>query len=80
MAEYRIIIETEKSGKKWYYVQKSYLEYFWRYLTEIRDISMSAYRVGWNTLEEAEQYIQSEVNFEYRKSQEKIVKREILNR
>ena len=44
--DYRIVIETEASGKKWYYVQRRYLFYFWRYLSEVRDISMYAYRIG----------------------------------
>jgi len=62
--KYRIVIETEASGKEWYYVQKRFLTYFWRYLREVGDMSMCAYKIGWNTLEEAEQHIQSEVNYE----------------
>lgn len=78
MTQYRIIIETERSGKKWYYIQKRWLLYFWRFFYEIRDIGMKTYRTGWNTLEEAELHIQYQVNQEYNKSQEKIIKREIL--
>lgn len=78
--DYRIVLETQRDGKKWFYVQKSFMLFFWRYLTEVRDISMCAYKIGWNTLEEAEQHIQSEVNWQYAQSQEKIVKREILKR
>jgi hypothetical protein len=37
---YRIVIETEKSGKKWYYVQRLYLLYFWFYLRDVKDMSM----------------------------------------
>lgn len=77
--KYRIIIETQRDGKRWYYVQKSFMLYFWRYLTEVSDISMCSYKIGWNTLEEAEQYIQNEVNYNHTQNQKQIVKREILN-
>ena len=76
--DYRIVIETESSGKKWYYVQRRYLLFFWRYHREVRDISMYAYKKRWNTLEEAEQYIQSDVNYRYAQSQKKIVKHEVV--
>jgi len=76
--KYRIVIETEASGKKWYYIQKRFLTYFWRYLTEVRGMSMSSYRVGFSTLEEAEKEIESDVNYEYKQSQKKIVKREYI--
>jgi len=78
--DYRIIIETEASGKKWYYVQRRYLLYFWRYLREVRDISMYPYKIGWHTLEEADAHIQSDVNARYANDQKKIVKREHLIR
>jgi CRISPR/Cas system-associated protein Cas10 (large subunit of type III CRISPR-Cas system) len=76
--KYRIVIETEASGKKWYYIQKRFLTYFWRYLTEVRDMSMSSYRVGFSTLEEAEKEIESDMNYEYKQNQKKIVKREYI--
>jgi len=75
---YRIIIEIEASGKKWYYVQYRYLLFFWRYYTAIRDISMYAYKIGWETLEEAEQHIQREIDYEYAQERRKIVKREVF--
>jgi hypothetical protein len=78
--EYRIVIETQKDGKQWFYVQKRYLLYFWRYLREVRDISGYAYKIGWNTLEEAEQHIQNDVNWEYAQSQKKVAKREVAVR
>ena len=78
--KYRIIIETEASGKKWYSVQKKYLFYFWRHLREVRDMSMHAYRIYWLTLEDAEAHIQSEVDNEYANNQKKIVKREYINK
>lgn len=68
--DYRIVIETEASGKKWYYVQRRYLLYFWRYLNAI----------GWHSLEEAEANIQSDVNIRYANDQKKIVKREYIIR
>jgi hypothetical protein len=76
--DYRIIIETEASGREWYYVQYRYLLFFWKYHTEIRDISMCAHKVGWNTLEEAVQHIQSDINWRYSQNQKKIVKRVVL--
>lgn len=76
--DYRIIIETEASGKKWYYVQKRFLgNLFWRYLTKVYDISMYANKIRWNTLEEAENHIQNEVNRKYTQAQKKIVKRDV---
>jgi CRISPR/Cas system-associated protein Cas10 (large subunit of type III CRISPR-Cas system) len=76
--KYRIVIETEASGKKWYYVQKRFLTYFWQYLSEVRDMSMRSYRVVFSTLEEAEKEIQSDVKYYYNQSQKKIVKREYI--
>jgi len=78
--DYRIVIETEVSGKKWYYVQRRYLFYFWRYFREVRDISMYAYKISWRSLEEAEAHIQSDVNVRYANDQKKIVKREYIIR
>ena len=76
--KYRIVIETEASGKKWYYVQKRFLTYFWQYLSEVRDMSMSLRRVGFSTLEEAEEYLQYDVSSDYREQQSRIVKREYI--
>jgi hypothetical protein len=73
---YRIIAETEASGTKWYYVQKRYLSYFWCYVREVRDITMYKYKIGFKSIEEANLYIQADVNSEYAESQKKIVKRE----
>lgn len=77
---YRIVIETEASGKKWYYVQRRYFGYFWRYFREVKDISMYAYKIGWNSLEEAEAHIQSDVNARCANDQKTIVKREYIIR
>mgnify|MGYP003429903275 CR=1 FL=1 len=78
MKRYRIIIETEASGKKWYYVQKRYMFLFWCYLTEVRDITMYTYKIGWESLEEAEMHIKLDMNTTYENEQKKIVKREYV--
>lgn len=78
--DYRIVVETEASGKKWYYVQRRYLFYFWRYLRNIGDISMYAYKICWHSLEEAEAYIQLDVDARYANNQKRIVKREYIIR
>jgi hypothetical protein len=78
--KYRIIIETETSGKKWYYIQENFLFFFWRYLSEIRDMSMSLCRVGFSTLEEAQKYLQYNIDNDYKKQQSKIIKREIYKK
>lgn len=75
--KYRIVIKTELSGKKWYYVQQRFLNCFWIYLNKVIDMSMSLNPVGFSTLEEAEKYIQSDVDYNYKKQQRKIVKKEI---
>lgn len=76
--KYRIIIETEVSGKKWYYVQKRFLTFFWIYLSEVMDMSMSLYRISFPTLEEAQKYLHYSENNDYKNSQRKIIKREIF--
>ena len=76
--DYRIVIETERSGKKWYCVQKRFLLYFWQYMREVRDITMYKYRRHFETMEEAERCIQDDVNYQYERNQSKIVKREIF--
>lgn len=78
--DYRIIIETDRAGRKSYYVKKRVLWYFWAYLREIKDISFYNYIVRFETLGEAERYIQGRVNADYEKYQRKIVKREVLSR
>lgn len=75
---YRIVIKTKASGNKKYYIQKRRLIYFWRYLREIRDISMYAYVVSFDSLEEAKKRIQLDINDDYIRSQKKIVKCEYL--
>jgi len=78
--KYRIIIETEKSGKKWYYVQQRFLIYFWISISEVRDMSMSLSKVYFSTLEQAQEYLQYNVDNDYQKQQGKIIKREIYKK
>lgn len=78
--KYRIVIKTELSGKKWYYVQKRFCFYFWLYLSEIIDMSMSSSLIGFLTLEEAEQYVQYNIDYDYKKQQSKIIKKEYINK
>lgn len=75
---YRIVIKTEASGNKKYYIQKRHLIYFWCYLKEIRDISMCRYIVSCDSLEAAKKIIQLDINHNYIRSQKKIVKREYI--
>jgi hypothetical protein len=78
--KYRIVIKTEVSGKKWYYVQKKFLLFFWIYLAEVRDMSMSLRSVGFSTLKEAEEYRQYHIDDDYKEQQRKIIKREIYKK
>ncbi len=75
---YRIKIETEESGKKWYYVQYRFFFFFWLYHREVRDITYHRYKVAFNSLEDAKSLIQNDINEKYSESQKKIVKKEIL--
>jgi len=78
--KYRIVIKTEVSGKKCYYVQKKFLFFFWIYLAEIRDMSMSLHNVGFSTLNEAEEYMQYHIDDDNKEQQSKIIKREIYKK
>lgn len=78
--KYRIVVKTEISGKKWYYVQKRFLTFFWIYLCEVRNMSMSLKSVGFSTLEEAKEFIQFNVDNDYKEQQQKIVKKEIYKK
>ncbi len=77
--KYRIVVETEASGKNWYYVQYRFFFFFWRYHREVRDISMYAYKIAWHTLEDAKNQIQKDIEHRYSKYLKKIVKRNVLN-
>jgi hypothetical protein len=73
--KYRIVIETEESGKKWYYVQKRTFKDYWLYLAEEEDISKGICRTS---LEEVEECIQRDIDKEYQEQQSRIVKREYI--
>ncbi len=74
--KYRIIIETERSGKKHYYIQK-FIFFWWSYLVQITDMSMAEYRVDFESLVKAENHIQSIINKEKEEFEKKIIKREV---
>lgn len=78
--KYRIIIETETSGKKWYYVQHRFLIYFWMDLCEVRNMSMNLEKISFSTLKEAQEYLQYHLDNDYKKQQSKIIKREIYKK
>jgi len=71
--EYRIIIETERSGKKWFYVQKKWLGLFWIYLRKYSQVLLY-----FDELKKAKEHIQSLIDAEYARRQSKIIKREVL--
>lgn len=77
MHQYRVVIETERSGKKWYYVQKKGF-LFWRYVREVYDVSMQTQRVGYSSMEEAEEAIKFEVDYDNIMYNKQIVKKEYL--
>ena len=74
---YRIKIETELSGKKWYYVQKRVMFVFWVYLTEVKDMSICDSRIGWATLEGAEKHLRKDIEYRKKLKEKKIIKNEI---
>jgi len=77
---YRIIIKTKANGEKLYYVQKRCLFFFWIYEKEWDEIEVCVARpIEWHTLEEAEQYIQSDIQYTIKIKNKKIVKREYIN-
>jgi hypothetical protein len=77
--DYRIIIKTEASGKKLYYVQYKFLFFFWKYYREICDISMYSNIIYWNSLKDAQEFIKKEKKNLYKQKQKRIVKKEIIN-
>ena len=78
MREYRIIIKTEKSGKKWYYVQYRWLIFFWLYCRESTGgLYFEIYKAMFKSLEDANDFIKKLRDEDYKKSQSKIIKKEI---
>jgi hypothetical protein len=76
--DYRIIVETEKSGKKRYYIQNRVVWKFWAYLRVKRDIYMNGYRVVFDELKDAEQEIRARLSYDHLISQAKVVSREVI--
>ncbi len=72
MKKYRILIETEASGKKWYYPLKRYWFFFWDYLAK------DSYSVGYNSLSEAMERINEDIEDENQRAQKIIIKREYM--
>jgi 8-oxo-dGTP pyrophosphatase MutT (NUDIX family) len=80
---YRVVIETEASGKKWYYAQKRHLIFFWRYLRfdplAVKDKKDKADKIRWHSFDEAEAHIQADViNNKHAEIPNKIVRREYI--
>ena len=75
---YRIVVEKEKSGTKWYSVQRRKWLFFWRYLDFHKESNTSGIKISFRTLEEADNHVQSDINIRYSESQKKIVSREYI--
>lgn len=75
---FRVMIKTQRDGKKLYFIQKRFMWYFWIYLKECLDLTFYNYKIYYDNLEGAKERIQQEINNDYTKSQSKIVKREIV--
>ena len=75
--EYRIVVETQKSGKDLIFVQFKVFYLFWLYVTQT--VSMEGHRqvISFTSLEDAENYITEKANKKYTQSQLKIVKQKI---
>jgi type III secretory pathway component EscU len=79
---YRIIVEVQKNGEENFYVQKQILLYFWKYFkTEVQSNVTDLYynrRTLYRSLKYAKDEIQKDVEKEYKKEQEKIIRKYIL--
>jgi hypothetical protein len=69
--KYRIIIETERSGKQWFYPQRKILFFYWDYFDEDE---------GYHTAEEAQQIIKNDIYRKQAKHEKKIIKREVYGK
>lgn len=73
---YRIVIETQVSGKKLYYVQRRILFVWICYREEVGwDKSQ---KICMNSLEEAETFIETKITSKFKKTQQKIKSREYI--
>lgn len=82
MKKYRVVVETEESGHKFYYIQKRCCLFFWKYLKEYfytSNFTWFSYRIPISSLEKAQQNIENLINEEKEsKIKIKIIKKEIL--
>ncbi|WP_395073799.1 hypothetical protein [Flavobacterium sp.] len=76
--KYRIIVKTEKSGIKKYYIQKKIFSVFWIYLKEYLDITMYKYRTWFHHSSQAKEKIEKLIYNDFRITQSKVIKTEIL--
>lgn len=78
--DYRIVIETAVSGKKWYYVQRRhrFMRFYWCAVKDYSDNGIR-HKIGWSTMEEALAFIQLDINSRFNKEQNKIIERKIIN-
>lgn len=79
MTKYRIIEFRQRNGVVYYSVQKSFLYFFWVYITEIRDISMASYRKTYKTFEEARNEVMIQIDFKRVVSNTKIVSKKVVS-
>jgi hypothetical protein len=75
---YRIVAETEKSGVKWYTVQRKIYLFFWKYLDFHKESNLRAFKISFRTIDGAESHIHSDVNVRYQESRKKIISREYI--
>jgi hypothetical protein len=73
MENYRIIVETELSGKQWFYVQKKCLFVFWQYFYVVRGC-----KIGYQNLEQAIIYMNSLIAEKEQEKQRSVVKTEVI--
>lgn len=60
MRQYRVLVKVNGAGDKTYYPQyKRFL--FWRYFTDVRDITFVKYRVRCSTLDDAKGVIDNDI-------------------
>lgn len=73
---YRIEIITKADGDRIFYVQRRFLYFFWFYFTEIRDVSDIEFRIEFYSLEQAENFIDREVDRKEWLKTQRVVKKE----
>lgn len=73
MSQYRIVLEIEASGRRWYYTQYKFCRLFWRY-----HHTAFPHRNRWPTLGAAVHDIEMRIAAQNNEKQKAIVKREII--